>query len=122
MRGYTPYFDQALGWAPPTQFYRDLYAIYNNPAGSQLISEHPDWVLRDASGNKLYVQYGCSGGTCPQYAGDIGNPAFRSHWINQAAQGMAKGYRGVFDVNLGFKVSSAPGHSPGRSTRGRARR
>jgi Hypothetical glycosyl hydrolase family 15 len=111
MRGYSPYFDQALDWASPTQFYRDLYAIHNDSSGDQLISQHPDWVLREASGNKLYVQYGCSGGTCPQYAADIGNPAFRSYWINRAAQDLAKGYRGIFidDVNLGFKVSNGSG-------------
>jgi hypothetical protein len=122
MRGYSPYFDnQALPWSPPpTSFYRDLYAIYNNAAGNQLIADHPDWVLRDGAGRKLYIPYACSGGTCPQYAGDVGNPAFRAWWIAKARETFnyaagrspdGSGYAGVYidDVNLSMKVGDGNG-------------
>ena len=39
--------------------------------------------LRDGGGNKLYIPWGCSGGTCPQYAADVGNPAYRAWFIDQ---------------------------------------
>ena len=119
MRGYSPYFDNnAFEWSPPpASFYRDLYAIYNNSSGNQLIAAHPDWVLRDAAGRPLYIPYACSGGTCPQYAGDVGNPAFRAHWIAGARQTFDQsrarspngaGYMGIFidDVNLEMKVGN----------------
>src|SRR5919106_3514350 len=122
MRGYSPYFDnQAFPWSPPpASFYRDLYAIYNNQSGNQLIASHPDWVLKDGAGRKLYIPWACSGGTCPQYAGDVGNPAFRAHWIagarntfNYSAQRSrdGSGYAGVYidDVNLEMKVGNGNG-------------
>jgi Hypothetical glycosyl hydrolase family 15 len=117
MRGYAPFFDSrtfrgAPGWTPPpTHFYRDLYAIYNNANGEQTISQHPDWVLRDAAGNRLYIQWACSGTSCTQYAADIGNPAFRQHWIDGAAARLAAGYDGIHidDVNLAMKVSDGSG-------------
>lgn len=110
MRGYPPFFDQALGWAPPTQFYKDLYAIYN-PSEQVLVTQHPDWVLRDASGQQLYIEYDCSGGTCPQYAADVGNPEWRAHWIADAGEQVAKGYEGIFidDVNLEMRISNGNG-------------
>lgn len=117
MRGYAPFFDShtfkgSPAWTPPpTHFYRDLYAIYNNPNGEQTISQHPDWVLRDASGNRLYIQWACSGTSCTQYAADIGNPEFREYWINGAAARWAAGYDGIHidDVNLSMKVSNGAG-------------
>ena len=117
VRGYSPYYDDhtfsgSPSWTPPpSEFYRDLYAIYNNAPGNQIIASHPDWVLRDSSGNKLYIQYACSGGSCTQYAADIGNPEFRAHWINQARATMAEGYSGIFvdDVNLTMRVSDGTG-------------
>jgi hypothetical protein len=99
MLTYTPYFDSRLSWFPNAWVYKDLYGIY---VGSSLASAHPEWILRDASGNKLYIPFGCSGGTCPQYAGDVGNPAYRAYWIQEASGVLAKGYRGLFvdDVNM----------------------
>jgi hypothetical protein len=117
MRGYAPFFDQhtfsgSPAWTPPpTHFYRDLYAIYNKPSGEQTIAQHPDWVLRDAAGNDLYIPFDCSGGSCPQYAADVGNRAFRSHWIAEAARTLAEGYSGIHidDVNMAFRVSNGAG-------------
>src|SRR3954452_10383127 len=73
MKTWAPYFDSRLDWYPNAWAYRDAYAIYKSDSR---VSAHPDWILNDASGNRLYIPWGCSGGTCPQYAADIGNPAF----------------------------------------------
>ncbi len=96
---YSPYFDSRLAWFPDGWVYKDLYAIY---PGSSVATAHPDWILRDGSGNPLYIPYACSGSTCSQYAGDVGNPGFRANWIQEATATVAAGYRGVFvdDVNM----------------------
>ena len=72
---YPPYFDSRLSWFPDAWAYKDLYAIYTDSA---LAAVHPEWILRDAVGNALYIPFACSNGTCPQYAGDPGNPDFRA--------------------------------------------
>src|SRR5215207_1038279 len=108
MRAYSPYFDSRLSWFSDAWAYQDLYAIYRT---SSLATEHPEWILKDSAGNKLYIPFGCSNGVCPQYAADFGNPAFRSWWIQKAVATMAKGYRGLFadDVNLDWRVGSGTG-------------
>jgi Hypothetical glycosyl hydrolase family 15 len=103
---WSPYFDEKTSWYRQGWMYDDSYAIYRE---SSLVSQHPEWILRDSSANKLYIPYGCAGGTCPQYAGDISNPAFRHYWIEQAKTHYAHGYRGLFvdDVNMEERVSDA---------------
>jgi hypothetical protein len=70
-------------------------------------------VLRDPGGNLLYIPWGCSGGSCPQYAGDFGNPAFREHWIAEARATLDRGYIGLWvdDVNLAWRVSDGEGNT-----------
>jgi len=99
MLTYSPYFDSRLAWFPSAWVYKDLYAIY---VDSGLAADHPEWILHDASGNRLYIRFACSGGSCPQYAADVGDPGFRAHWIAEARNTLAKGYRGLYvdDVNL----------------------
>ncbi len=108
MRTYSPYFNSRLGWFSNAWVYRDSQAIYNP---SSLATEHPDWILRDKNGNKLYIQFGCSGGTCPQYAADISNPDFRSDWIAGARAQLAAGYKGLFvdDVNMVARTGNGSG-------------
>lgn len=108
MRTYAPYFDSRVSWFPNAWTYKDMYAIY---VGSSLAQQHPEWILRDASGNKLYIPWGCGGGSCPQYAGDVGNPAFRAYWISEAGNTLAHGYKGLFvdDVNMEFQVGNGSG-------------
>ena len=109
MRGYPPFFDQALSWAPPSDFYQDLYALYRDGSvDKQVMQQHPDWVLRDAQGHGLFIPAACDGTTCTQYAADVGNPAFRAWWISQAQSQMAKGYKGIFvdDANMEMRVSN----------------
>ena len=96
---YSPYFDSRLSWFPGGWVYKDLYAIY---AGSSVASAHPDWILHDAGGHNLYIPFSCANGTCPQYAADVGNLAFRANWIAEATATLANGYRGLYidDVNM----------------------
>lgn len=107
MRTYAPYFDSRLSWYPEAWTYKDLYAIYRD---SDLADAHPEWILRDRAGRKLYIPFDCGGESCTQYAGDVGNPAFRAHWI-RAAVTQANGYRGLFvdDVNMEPRVSHGNG-------------
>ena len=56
MRGYAPYFDSRLSWSPKAWVYQSAYAIY---VGGNVARDHPDWILRDAAGNKLYIPFGC---------------------------------------------------------------
>jgi hypothetical protein len=107
MRAYPPFFDRAgaLEWAPPTEQYQDLYAIYNReqgpgPANALSIRDHPDWVLRDSAGRPLFIPYDCRHGTCPAYAADPGNPEWRRDWIERARRELGKGYAGVHVDNV----------------------
>ena len=108
MRAYAPYFDSRLAWSSKAWAYQSAYAIY---PGSKVDVEHPEWILRDAAGNKLYIPFACSGGKCSQYAADIGNPAYRQWWLDQSRAKLGKGYAGLYidDVNLYRKVSNGSG-------------
>lgn len=105
---YSPYYDNKTGWFSRVWDYRNLYGI---GVGSRLAARHPDWILRDAQGRRLFLQWGCANGTCPQYAGDVSNPAFRAHWIAEARAELAHGYKGLWidDVNLDLRVSRGSG-------------
>ena len=50
------------------QAYIDSYATH---PGSDLYTQHPEWIAHDVNGNQLYIQYDCSAGHCSQFAGDI---------------------------------------------------
>lgn len=96
-----------LAWYNRTWAYLDSYAIYN-PApgqgheGDLLFSQHPEWVLKDTSGNYLFIPWGCQNNSCPQYAADIGNQAYRDYFINRVKQTIAAGQKGVYldDVDM----------------------
>jgi hypothetical protein len=105
---YSPYFDHRLRWFRDAWVYQDLQAIY---PGSAWERDHPEWILRDAAGAALYVPYDCSGGTCPQYAADIGDQAFREAFLQQTARKLRNGYRGVMldDVNMTPHVGNGLG-------------
>lgn len=108
MQTYSPYFDQRLSWYPNAWVYKDLYAIKPH---WEIYKKHPEWVLRDSSGEELYIPWGCKGGVCPQFAADPGNQDFRDHWISQARSLLDKGYRGIWidDVNLEWRVGNGRG-------------
>jgi hypothetical protein len=85
---FSPYWDSRLPWYSNGWAYKDLYGV---PTGSAFANAHPDWILRDGAGRALYLRFACSGGTCPQLAGDIGNPAFRSDGSRRPARYSRKG-------------------------------
>ncbi len=113
MLTYSPYFDTRLSWYPNAWVYKDLYAIYTDgrEGHDYIINNHPEWILKDINGNNLYINWECSGGTCPQYAGDFGNPDFRAYWITKAADTLLQGYIGLWidDVNLDWRISDGNG-------------
>jgi Hypothetical glycosyl hydrolase family 15 len=108
MAVFSPYFDKKTSWYPNGLVYIDLYGI---PKESPLLHEHPEWVLHDSQGRMLYIPWGCAGGTCPQYAGDVANPSFRQWWIRSAGSLLSHGYLGFWidDVNMEFRVSDGAG-------------
>ena len=106
---FTPYFDTRTSWFPNSLFYINLYGVA--PTSYVKVSQ-PQWILKDQSGNLLYIPWGCSGGTCASYAADISNPSFRAWWISQAQADMSKGYLGMWidDVDMQFNVSDGNGN------------
>lgn len=108
MEVFTPFFDSRVNWYPGGWVYKDSFAIYADDAGD--VSRRGKWILKDTSGQPLYIDYDCgrksSTGValgCPQYAADITDPAFRADWIaDLRATFAARNYRGVWvdDVNL----------------------
>jgi hypothetical protein len=110
MKTWAPYFDSRLDWYPNAWAYKDAYAIYRTDSRA---TEHPEWILKDAGGNRLYIPWGCSGGTCPQYAADIGDPSFRAAWIADARRYIDRGYKGLYidDVNMQWRVGDGSGRS-----------
>lgn len=110
LQSSSPYFDSRLSWMPNAWAYLDLYGI---PINSPLVSQHPEWILHDGAGNRLYIPFGCSNGTCPDYAGDVTNSDFRNWWVANAQSILSKGYKGFWidDVNMEFRVSNGGGTS-----------
>ncbi len=107
MRAYSPYFDTRTAWYQRAWFYKDAMAIYPGETGVP-----SDFYLRDAQGRRLYIWYDCGGGSCSQFAGDIGSPAFRAAWIADARRSYAQGYKGLFvdDVNMQQRISDGNGN------------
>jgi hypothetical protein len=108
-RVYSSYFDTRSRWYRRGWVYRDLYAIYE---GSDLAERRPRWILRDRRGRRLYIPFDCDGESCPQYAGDVGNPAFRRYWIDRTRATLRRGtYVGlhVDDVNMELRVGDRDG-------------
>ena len=105
MTVWSPYFDEKTAWFANGWVYDDAYAIYTERNSSQ---NTPNGSSRTPQGNRLYIPYGCSAGSCPQYAADISNLAYRHYWIENLKEELAHGYRGVFidDVNMNMQVGN----------------
>jgi len=106
MGTFSPYFDTRTSGFPRAQAYLNTYGI---DTASPLVSQHPDWIMHDQYGNWLYIPFDCNYVTCPHYAGDFSNPAFRAWWIANAKATLANGYIGLWldDVNMDFRASNA---------------
>jgi hypothetical protein len=109
MEVFNPFFDAKTAWYAKGWVYDDSTAIY---PGTDMANQHPDWILHDSAGNKLYIPWGCSNGSCPQYAADVTNPAFRAAWIATLKSELAQGYTGAWidDVNLELRISDGGGN------------
>lgn len=107
---FSPYFDTRTSWYPDALSYQDLYAIYSD-GRTDTADKHPEWILRDDRGRRLYIPFGCENGTCPQYAGDPGNARFRRWWIDRAKAAIERGYRGIYvdDANMDMRVGDGRG-------------
>ena len=108
MMVYSSYWDNKLSWYPNAWAYINLYAIYQN---SDEARRHPEWILHDRQGKKLYIPWGCRDGTCPQYAANIADPGYRAQWLRAARELSKKGYKGLWidDVNLEFQIGDGSG-------------
>ncbi len=63
-------------------------------SGANINLNHPDWFLKDASGNRIVFQYYAG---IDFYAMDWGNQAWRDYWVTQAvARAQALGFDGLF--------------------------
>ena len=110
MEVWAPYWNTRLSWNPNVWAYKDAFAIRSSWT---IFSQHPEWVLRDSAGRMLYIDWACSGGTCPQFAGDFGNQQFRDWWIAEVRGWASLGYKGLWidDVNMDFRTSDGYGNS-----------
>ena len=117
---FSGYWDNKLSWFRNAWMYADAYALYTDPNNAfyaQLIQSHPDWILHDAQGNPLYINAGCGGGTCPQYAANLSDPnGFRAWWIQEVRLCLNHNppYKGLFidDVNLDLsRISDGYGNA-----------
>lgn len=110
---WSPYFDDRLRWYENGLAYIDLYAIYTNLDKDTRSVTNPEWILKDAHGNRLFIDWGCSGGTCPQWAADVSHPAFRENFLDRIGGLLASGYPGIMidDVNLNWRISDGNGGS-----------
>ncbi|MEO8663728.1 MAG: putative glycoside hydrolase, partial [Bryobacteraceae bacterium] len=108
LQSNSTYFDKKLSWMPNTWDYVDLYGIHTD---SDIVKKHPEWILHDSDGNRLYIPFACSNGVCDSYAGDITNSEFRNYWISQVQSSLSAGYKGIWldDVNMEFRVSNGSG-------------
>jgi hypothetical protein len=111
MQTYSSYFDSRLEWYPNAWVYKDAYAL---KPGWSITSEKPDWVLKDASGNMLYIPYACDGTSCTQYAADVGNQAFRNWWLDSLGE---RDWRGVTSASGSTMLTSSGVSATGAATR-----
>lgn len=110
---FSPYFDERLDWYENGLAYIDLYAIYTDLDKDDRSIEHPEWILTDAGGERLFIDWGCEGGTCPQWAADVGDPEFRADFLERVERLLEIGYPGVMidDVNLLWRISNGDGET-----------
>lgn len=105
LRAYAPYFDSRTAWFGGAWAYKDAMAIYPSE------TKPANFYLKDAQGRRLFIWFGCGGGTCTQYAGDVGAPEYRRAWIDDAKRIYQQGYKGLFidDVNMSQRISDGNG-------------
>jgi hypothetical protein len=110
---YSPYFDTRAPLFDNAFVYIDMYGLKVNNPVETIAQDHPEWVLKTASGDAVYIPWGCdSPNGCPQYAADVGNPAYQDHFVERVRQLVDVGYQGIHidDVNLAWRLSDSAGN------------
>ena len=107
---WEPYWDSRLDDFDRVFVSRNAYAIKVETTHDPRSVEHPEWILRDADGDPVYIPFDCDDG-CPQYAADVGNPEFRRALLDEIATLVRRGYPGLMldDVNLDWRFSDERG-------------
>jgi alpha-tubulin suppressor-like RCC1 family protein len=101
--GFVPYWDSRIDDYSELYAYRQSYGINTDPTKDDRSVTNPEWVLKTANGDPVYIPFGCTPAPCPIYAGDIGNPAMRADMIARLQSSVVDpGHLGVFldDVNM----------------------
>lgn len=109
---YSPYFDTREPFFADTFVYIDMYGLKVNNPNETLAADNPDWVLRTASGDPVYIPWGCqSPNGCPQFAADVGHPDYQDGFVERVRGLVEVGYEGVLidDVNLVWRLSDRQG-------------
>ena len=107
---WEPYWDSRLDDFNRVFVSRNAYSIKVDTSKDARSIEHPEWILRDANGDPVYIPFDCSD-LCPQYAADVGNPEFRQAMLDDIATLVRRGYPGLMldDVNLDWRFSDQKG-------------
>ncbi len=108
---FVPYWDSRLESFSDVWAYRNSYGISTDTASDARSVDHPEWVLRDADGDPVYIPFGCGGG-CAHFAGDVGNPAYRADFVEQVRDLVERGYTGLKldDVNFMWRFGDQNGN------------
>jgi hypothetical protein len=104
LRVYRPYWDSRIDEYDDVFAYRVVYGI---SAREPLPAAQTDWVLRDASGDPVYIDFDCGSG-CVRYAADVTDPQYRADFLAWVRDTEARGYRGIMldDVNFAWRFSN----------------
>lgn len=116
--------DGIAKWFPEALAYVDAYSIYTtvkDASGADipnpLAAQHPEWILKSASGKPLYIPWGAksTNGQLPQYAGDFSNSGFCGYQIDLgAAKGGHRAAGGLWSrqFDRGAAYLNEPGALP----------
>ena len=98
---YSPFTDQLLPVFAKEHGYEYEAAFGIKESWAQW-SELQPYILRDAQGNRLYMDFACDGARCSQWADDIGNPRVRAIKLERIRASVSKGYKGLWLDNVDF--------------------
>jgi RNA polymerase sigma factor (sigma-70 family) len=112
MAVFSPYFDTRLNSVKRPWLIIDCYGIN---VKDEAATQHPEWVLKDAAGQPLYVPYSCSEGKCEQFAADISNAGYRRWLIEEVRADLARGYADLWINNVSMQIDTSDNSGKSRS-------
>ncbi len=98
---YSPYADRILSVFAAEHGYEYEAAFGIKESWAQW-PELQAYILRDAQGNRLYMDFACNGTRCSQWADDIGDPRVRAIKLERIRDSVNKGYKGLWLDNVDF--------------------